>query len=81
MSKTCIITGASRGIGRAIAIALSNRDDITNFVLISRTEEGLKETAKQLNPTKNSEIYALDLTQYDAVKELVQEVGEKYGSD
>ena len=43
MSKTCIITGASRGIGRAIAIALSNRDDITNFVLISRTEEGLKE--------------------------------------
>ena len=52
MSKTCIITGASRGIGRAIAIALSNRDDITNFVLISRTEEGLKETAKQLNPTE-----------------------------
>ena len=80
MSKTCIITGASRGIGRAIAIALSNRDDITNFVLISRTEEGLKETAKQMNPTKNSEIFALDLTQYDAVKELVQEVGEKYGT-
>ena len=33
-----------------------------------------------MNPTKNSEIYALDLTQYDAVKELVQEVGEKYGT-
>ena len=80
MSKTCVITGASRGIGRAIAIALSKRDDITNFILISRTEVGLKETASLMKATKNREVFALDLTQYEVVRSLVQDIGEKYGT-
>ncbi|CAM4162231.1 SDR family NAD(P)-dependent oxidoreductase [Lederbergia lenta] len=78
MSKTCMITGASRGIGRAIAISLSDRTDITNFILISRTEAGLEDTASQMNADKNIEISALDLTDYLATQELVQSVGQKY---
>lgn len=80
MSKTCIITGASRGIGRAIAIALSQREDITNFVLISRTKAGLEETARQMNDNKRIVYYAMDLTQYGEVKQLIHEVGEQYGT-
>ncbi|MCR2821432.1 SDR family oxidoreductase [Lederbergia panacisoli] len=80
MSKTCIITGASRGIGRAIAISLSNRDDITNFILMSRTETGLEETAMLMNTSKNIEAFALDLTQYKEVAGVIQEIGDKYGT-
>ncbi|MFD1037155.1 SDR family oxidoreductase [Virgibacillus byunsanensis] len=80
MSKTCIITGASRGIGRAIAVSMSIRDDISNFVLISRTESGLEETAKQMNSEKHITYFALDLTHYEAVKDLVHEIGLEYGT-
>lgn len=80
MSKTCIITGASRGIGRAIAIELSERDDITNFVLIARSETALKETKKLINPNKNIHLFAIDLTDYGSVKEIVHSIGEQYGS-
>ena len=38
--STCLITGASRGIGRAIAVKLSERDDFQNFVLLSRSQKG-----------------------------------------
>lgn len=80
MSKTCIITGASRGIGRAIAIALSEREDISNFILLSRTETGLKETAKQMNMSKQIETCPIDITKYDEVRHLVETVGHKYGT-
>lgn|SRR5690625_318932 len=80
MAKTCIITGASRGIGRAIAIELSERIDISNFILIARTEEGLNETVEQMNRDKNIQTYIVDLTDYNKIKELVHEVWERYGS-
>src|SRR5690554_6628809 len=78
MSKTVVVTGASRGIGRAIAIALSEREDLTNFILISRTEEGLVETSNMMNLNKNIQYFSLDLTDYDAVRQLIQRIGEEY---
>ncbi|WP_188454987.1 SDR family oxidoreductase [Virgibacillus oceani] len=80
MSKTCIITGASRGIGRAIAIELSKREDISNLILISRTESGLEETSKLMNHGKTIDFYAMDLTNYEEVKRLIHAVGEQYGT-
>lgn len=80
MSKTCVITGASRGIGRAIAVSLSSREDITNFILISRTEEGLQETANQMKQGKQIECHAIDLTDYKEVENLISSVGNRYGS-
>lgn len=78
MGKTCIITGASRGIGRATAIELSTREDITNFILIARTESGLEETKMLMNQSKNIEIYARDLTDYGEIQNLVQKIGNNY---
>ena len=40
--KTCIITGASQGIGRAAAIRLSQETDVGNIVLVARSEAGLQ---------------------------------------
>lgn len=79
MSKTCVITGASRGIGRAIAITLSNREDISNFVLISRTKEGLMETAAKMSNGKNIECYDMDLTDYKLVEQVIESVAERHG--
>lgn len=45
--KTAIITGASRGIGRAIGEALAKEG--MNLVLAARGKEVLKETAKELS--------------------------------
>lgn len=80
MTKTCIITGASRGIGRATAIELSQREDISNFILIARTEAGLQETKKLMQNNKNIEIYAKDLTQYKEIQDLVDSIGNTYGT-
>ena len=44
--KTGIVTGASRGLGRLVAVALAERG--VNLALAARTEEGLKETVAQV---------------------------------
>ena len=41
--KTAFVTGASRGIGRAIAVALAQAG--ADVALVARTEEGLADTA------------------------------------
>ena len=44
----CVITGASRGFGRSVAVVLARQcaDHKTegHFILVSRSEEGLQET-------------------------------------
>ena len=52
-SRTCcVITGASRGFGRSVAIALarefSDSRIESHFVLVSRSEKGLQETRNRI---------------------------------
>ena len=48
----CVITGASRGFGRSVAVALARQcaDHKTegHFILVSRSEEGLQETRNEI---------------------------------
>ena len=48
----CVITGASRGFGRSVAVALSRQcaDHKTegHFILVSRSEDGLQETRNKI---------------------------------
>lgn len=78
--KTCIITGASKGIGRAIAVRLSQHDDIENFVLIARSKEALEKTKKLMSPSKNVVIYDIDLLNPEKIIETVDQVGRKFPS-
>ena len=45
--KNCLVTGASKGIGRAMALALAEHG--ANVVISSRKQDQLEETASQLN--------------------------------
>ncbi|GGE17734.1 hypothetical protein GCM10011571_19350 [Marinithermofilum abyssi] len=77
---TCLISGASRGIGRAIAVALSRREDINQFVLLARDNEGMEQTKARMNPGKRVEIYAIDLTDAKEVQRAVQAIGTTFGT-
>ena len=47
--STCIITGASAGIGRAAAVEISKLGEYDNIVIISRREEQLQQTKKLMS--------------------------------
>lgn len=52
----CLITGASQGIGRTLAVAFSQRfSENSTIVLLARTERGLEET-KFLISQANSKV-------------------------
>ncbi|KAJ8959112.1 hypothetical protein NQ318_022369 [Aromia moschata] len=63
------ITGASKGIGRTIAVELSrNLDQNSIFVLIARSETGLEETKSQILEVDKSitvQTYVMDLSKSD----------------
>ena len=65
--KTALVTGASRGIGKAISIELA-RVGIEHLILVARNRQKLAEVAKQIEATgvKVSTI-ALDLTQLSSI--------------
>jgi NAD(P)-dependent dehydrogenase (short-subunit alcohol dehydrogenase family) len=76
--KVAMVTGASRGIGRAISVALAKEG--TTVVLAARALEKLKETAKQVTEAGGkAEIVVTELTEEKSVKNLVKVTGEKFG--
>mgnify|MGYP001777038333 CR=1 len=66
--KTILVTGASSGIGQAIAIACSNMGG--NIILTGRNREKLNETLSQMNAGCHKMIIA-DLTKEEDRKNLV----------
>lgn len=75
---TTIITGAGRGIGRAIAIALGNEG--SNLVLVSRTLSQLNETASMVNNnTIRIECIAADISKESDINSIHNEVVSKFG--
>ena len=70
--KIALITGASQGIGAAIATIL-NKNNI-KVVLISRSKKKLKELKKTLKIKKNSIIISKDLRSLSACKSIKKNV-------
>jgi len=75
-AKTILITGASSGIGRQIAISVSEMG--ANVVLTARNEERLNKTLTRLSG-KNHLIIVTDLKQETDLKKLVQELPKLNG--
>ena len=74
-NKTVWITGASSGIGKALAIQFSKLG--ANVVLSSRKESDLKEVEKQCQ--SNTFVLPLDLSFQDNFNELVKKVSDQFG--
>lgn len=79
MGKTVIITGATKGIGKATAFAFANKG--YNVVVTSRTTKREKEILEYLGNTgANASFYTLDVTDEQGVAKLIDDVVAKYGS-
>ncbi len=77
-NKTCIITGASRGIGQAIAKLFYNNG--ANVALCSRSLDGLGEGFEDLF-VDTSRVFCsnIDVSQKDQCQVFVEAVKEKFG--
>ena len=69
--KTILVTGASSGIGRGIAIACSNMGAIV--IINRRNEQRLAETLREMRGEENLSLIA-DLSQTDAVAIMVRQL-------
>ena len=70
-NKTILVTGASSGIGKAIAIECSKMG--AQVVITGRNEQRLQETYKQLESTQPAYIVA-DLTKKEDIETLVNQI-------
>jgi len=76
--KTALVTGASRGIGAAIAYALAERG--ARLVLVARGEAGLARTAARVDALGvESSILPLDVTDREGSARAVEEWVETAG--
>ena len=77
--KTALITGASGGIGGAIALAMAGQG--ANLVLNGRREDALKKTASSLTLKGDArvEIIPMDLAEIDAAGALIAEAEARLG--
>lgn len=76
--KISLVTGASRGIGRAVAINLAARG--ARVALGGRDEKALAETARQVNEAGGeARVVHLDVTSDEAVTDAVQSIIQAWG--
>lgn len=73
--KVILITGASRGIGKAIAEMLSENGNI----IIANYNKSEKEAIELANLNENIEIYKADVSKRNEIVSMVEYVINKYG--
>jgi NAD(P)-dependent dehydrogenase (short-subunit alcohol dehydrogenase family) len=73
LKPTCIVTGASRGIGRAIAVELVRTHDILG------TYKGRRDAAETLQAETGAGIFQCDLSSSSDRHNLIQAARERFG--
>lgn len=78
--KTAIVTGASRGIGKALACTAASLG--INLTIAARNDGPLKETAKEIEKKYKVQVVAVpcDVTKLSDLEALVEEAKDKFGN-
>jgi NAD(P)-dependent dehydrogenase (short-subunit alcohol dehydrogenase family) len=75
--KTALITGASKGLGKAMALALSQAG--ASIALVSRDIEKLNGVKQEIEASGGAaSVFAADVSEEEAVNRLQAQVAEKY---
>jgi 3-oxoacyl-[acyl-carrier protein] reductase len=76
--QTAVVTGASRGIGQAIAVALAGSG--AKVALVARSEDKLKEVAAQIaDAGGTAAVHACDVADSSAANKVVEAVVAEWG--
>ena len=76
--RNALITGASKGLGRAMAIALAGQG--ANLILVARDKEKLDSVAAEVRAAgSTASTHAADITQEDQVLALEKEISSTIG--
>jgi len=76
--KTALITGASKGLGKAMALALAEAG--ASIALVSRDEKRLEEVAKQIRDGGGrAEVFVADVTDEDRIARVRDAVAGAFG--
>lgn len=81
--KTCVITGAGSGIGRATSLDMVKCGVADNYILISLGQSELEETKQMMqdiNCNVNVEVFDQDITIYNETEAIISNAYKKYGS-
>jgi NAD(P)-dependent dehydrogenase (short-subunit alcohol dehydrogenase family) len=77
-AKVAIVTGAGRGVGRVIALALAKAG--ASVVAVARTEQDIQETAKAIEEIGSHALaISVDVTDSEAVNRMVARVVSELG--
>jgi len=76
--RTAVITGASKGLGRAMALALAGAG--ARLALISRNQKQLESVAREVRDSgAEAEIFLADVTDEEQVQRVEREVTGRFG--
>jgi 3-oxoacyl-[acyl-carrier protein] reductase len=78
-NQNAVITGAGRGIGRAVAVRLA--DEGARVACVSRSEENAKRTADEINKARANaaKAYTADVADRAAVQKVGAQILEEFG--
>ena len=77
--QIAVVTGAGRGIGRAIALRFASEG--ARVACVSRTEENAKKVSDEINALRadSAKAYAVDVSDHDAVQKTGARILEEFG--
>lgn len=77
--RLAVITGATRGIGRAVALRFA--EEGANLILTGRTTGALEEVDDEIQAIsgKNATLVPMDVTDFDAIDRLGAAIYERHG--